>query len=501
MKIARTALVGLFAILGALLAAPAHADDWPMFGRTLGRNAVNPEKAPPTSWRVRIDDDAKPASKNVLWSSIMGSGHSYYGTCGDPVVVGARVWIGTNADVGKDAFYALNCLDAKTGKLLYQYRTPLHPQIGWERWLHTMGTSPAIEGDRMWFFTNRAEVVCLDLAPLNKGQGDPREVWKVDTRKEFGVYRTKSIFDCRFCSVAVHGDSLFVITGNGVNNWDGKGRVNADAPSLICLNKNTGKVIWSDNSPGDNILHGQFASPTVFTVNGKTQIVAPQGDGWVRSFDAATGKLIWKFDTNPPDAKWDPNGRGDRNYLPATAVFHDNRIFIGNGQEPEMRTGSAYLYCIDATKSGDISPCLADGQGKSKPNPASGEVWKYGSGGDRKTRIFNRTLSNVAIHEGLLLATDINGTVHCLDERTGKKYWTHETDSSIRTSPLIVDGFVYVGDEDGIVWIFQLAKEKKIVNQIETGHRIRASPVFANGVLYIASGHTVYAIAGDKCKE
>jgi outer membrane protein assembly factor BamB len=216
----------------------------------------------------------------------------------------------------------------------------------------------------------------------------------------------------------------------------------------------------------------------------------------VRSFDAASGKLIWKFDTNPPDTKWSAPFNSTRNYLPATAVFHNNRIYIGNGQEPECRGGPAWLYSIDATKTGDISPLLPDGPGKGKPNPNSGMIWKHG-GRDEKTKLllFQRTLSNVAIHNGLLIAVDIAGNIHCLDERTGKRHWVHETSSMIQGSPLIVDNKVYVGDNHGDLWIFELSKEKKLVNRIEMDWWIRSSPVYANGVLYVAAGRTLYAIA------
>lgn len=272
--------------------------------------------------------------------------------------------------------------------------------------------------------------------------------------------------------------------------------MNADAPSLICLNKNTGKIVWQDNSPGKNILHGQFASPTVITVNGKTQVVAPQGDGWVRSFDAATGKLIWKFDTNLPDAKWD-GGRGTRNYLPATAVFHDNRIFIGNGQEREWAGGPAWFYCIDATKTGDISPHLLDGTDKGKPNANSGMIWKYGGAHEKTKRpILYRTISNAAIHNGLLVTADVRGRIHCLDERTGKVHWVHDAESEICGSPLIVDNKIYLGADNGNVWIMQLGKEKKVLNRIEMVGMIRCSPVYANGVLYIATQSNLFAIAG-----
>ena len=30
-----------------------------------------------------------------------------------------------------------------------------------------------------------------------------------------------------------------------------------DAPSMICLDKNTGKLVWRNNDPGKNIMHGQ----------------------------------------------------------------------------------------------------------------------------------------------------------------------------------------------------------------------------------------------------
>ena len=281
----------LILLVGASFGSALHAEDWRMFGRDQSRNAVSPEKNPPTFWEVEetYSPNSGKKNKNILWSVRLGEGSSYYGSLGDPVVVNGQIWIGSNALVNKEPHYSFVCLDEKTGKRLYRYTVPEMP-FGSERFRHTMASSPLIEGDRIWFFNNRWEVVCMDLTPLRKAQGEPRTLWKVDTRTEFGVFRTKSIFDCRLCSVAIHKDWLYVITGNGVNAHTDK--LNADAPSLVCFDKNTGRMVWKDNSPGKNIYHSQFASPTVITINGMTQVVAPQGDGWVRSFDAATGKLI-----------------------------------------------------------------------------------------------------------------------------------------------------------------------------------------------------------------
>jgi outer membrane protein assembly factor BamB len=465
--------------------------DWPQFGRDRTRNAVSPEKDPPLWWQAgQIDDKGKALpDKNIRWTATLGSS-----TYGDPVVADGMVWIGTNNDVEKrkDAAVLL-CLDEKTGEELYRYVSPrLKGRV--HDWPHSsMACSPLIEGNRLWFTSNRCEVVCLDIGPLRNRIGQPRVLWKVDMREKLGVFPKGSPMAlARLCSIASYKDLIYVITGNGVD--EGNIRVPApEAPSLVCFNKNTGKVVWTDNSPGKNILHGQWASPLVIGIKGKAQVVAPQGDGWVRSFDAQSGKLIWAFDTNPKDAIW--RFRGTRNNLLATPVFYENRIYIGNGHYPEYESGEAWLYCIDPTKTGDISPELLAGPRKGKPNPNSGMVWKFG-GRDAKTKQlrFHRTVSNVAIHQGLAIAVDIAGQIHCLDARTGQRYWTHDSRNTILGNPLIIDGKVYVGRDD--VCILDLAKEKKVREPIEMPNTIDCSPIFARGTLYLATRNRLYAIAG-----
>ncbi len=76
------------------------------------------------------------------------------------------------------------------------------------------------------------------------------------------------------------------------------------APSIIALNKKTGKLAWEDNPVEDRILHGQWASPAVGKVGDVVQVVIGQGDGWVRGYDAQTGKRLWWFDMNPKDSVW-----------------------------------------------------------------------------------------------------------------------------------------------------------------------------------------------------
>ena len=360
------------------------------------------------------------------------------------------------------------CFRASDGKFLWQYLSPRlddqfqdFPGAG-------LNCSPLVEDDRLYVTTNRAEVVCFDIAPLRLNRGEPRQLWKLDMRKELGVSPAGPV--CPgigfLCSIgASYRGRIYVTTGNGVDE-DHTTAPAPEAPSLLCIDQATGKVLWSDNSPGKNLLHSQWSSPLVVEVAKRVQVVAAQGDGWVRSFDALTGELIWKFDTNPKSAVWKLGGRGTRNYLPATPVFHDGKVYIGNGQAELNGDGVGHLWCIDATrvpqnKEKDLSPVGDNFDPNAEVNKDSGLVWHYGGrtapGTDGRGFLFGRTMTSVVVHDGLVIATELFGTVHCLDAKTGKNCWTYDVQTTIVASPLLVDGKVFIADVDGNVTILAAA--------------------------------------------
>src|SRR5262249_28079892 len=101
-----------------------------------------------------------------------------------------------------------------------------------------------------------------------------------------------------------------------------------------------------------------------------------------------------------------------------------------------------------------------------------------------------------AVHSGLALLTDSGGYLHCLDAKTGQRYWTHDLEGSATASPLVADGKVSVGTENEMVVVLALAKTKQVLATIDMQARVRASAVFANGVLYVISGAKMFAIQG-----
>jgi outer membrane protein assembly factor BamB len=154
-------------------------------------------------------------------------------------------------------------------------------------------------------------------------------------------------------------------------------------------------------------------------------------------------------------------------------VFYKNRVYVPIGQDPEHGEGVGRLVCLDPTKSGEVT--------------SSALIWDY--------RGVYRSISTVSIdpETGLLFVGDFSGFVHCLDAETGKMYWTHDMKAHMWGSTLVADGKVYVGDEDGDFTVLAAAKEKKVLSETNLNAPVYATPVVANGVLYLASNTHLYA--------
>lgn len=447
----KSAMPVVLLLLGTL---PLISQDWPMWGGTPQRNMISSMKNLPVSWDVKT-------GKNIRWKADLGT-QSY----GNPVVAGGKVFVGTNNENPKNAAVKddkgiLMCFRESDGKFLWQAVTDKlspgndYPSVG-------VCSSPLVEGNRLYYVTNRGELVCLST-----DRADAAIIWKLDMMKELGVFQ----HNMANSSPTVWGDLLFLETSNGKDENDEK-IPSPKAPSFIAVNKSTGKVVWQDNSPGNGILHGQWSSPALGEVNGLMQAFFPGGDGWLYGFNARTGEKLWKFDLNPKDAVW-PKTRND---AIATPVFHDGRVYLAVGQDPEHGEGIGHMYCIDPSKGGDVTD--------------SGRVWHFDK--------IRRTISTAAVSDGLVYIADFSGFLHCLDAGTGKEYWSYDMLAAVWGSPLVADGKVYLGDEDGDVVVLQAGKELKKIAEINMGNSVYSSPVPAHGVLYIMTRNELYAIGEQR---
>ena len=534
--------LGALAVAGVLAVAPALAEDgdWNQWGGSASRNNA-PESGPlPIDWDPgQFDAETgawKPeTSRNIAWVAQLGS-QSY----GNPVVAGGKAYVGTNNGKGWIGRYPssvdLGCLlafNTNDGSFLWQDSSEKLPTGRVHDWpLQGICCSPYVEGDRLWYVTSRGEVKCLDTEGFRDGENDgpftgekmqgsdeSDTVWVLDMMKELGV----SQHNMCSCSVTAVGDLLFVNTSNGVDEGH-LNLPNAAAPSFLCVDKRDGKVLWADGSPGANVLHGQWSSPSYAVIDDVPQVIFGGGDGWVYGFDArgdnGKAKLLWQFDANPKESKYVLGGRADRNHIIGTPVIHDGLVYVAVGEDPEHGEGVGHLWCIDPTKRGDVSPELAVNvadptkslphrrnqavikeQGEvARPNPNSAAVWHYpgfdanGNGKLDFDETMHRTCGTVAIKDGLLVIPDFSGLVHCVDVKTGKPHWTHDMLAASWGSPMIADGKIYVGDEDGDISIFDLSAEKNLVAEVNMGNSVYSTPIVAGGTLYIANKSHLFAI-------
>jgi outer membrane protein assembly factor BamB len=454
-----------------LSASDPGSGDWPMWGGTPDRNMVSGMKGIPTSWDVS-------AKKNVKWVAELGSQ-----TYGNPVVAGGIVFVGTNNEAVRDPEIKgdkgiLMAFRESDGAFLWQ---AVHDKLAAGRandWpFQGICSSPLVENGVVYYVSNRGEVMALDPQGFRDGEndgpvkdeklsreGDADVLWRYDMMEELGVLQ----HNMANSSPVSHQNLLFVSTSNGQD----ESHVNVPspkAPSIIALDKTTGKLVWEDNSVGENILHGQWSTPAIGTVGGVVQVAVGQGDGWVRGYEALTGKKLWEFDTNPKDSVWPKT----RNEVISTPVFYDGLVYIANGQDPEHGEGVGHLYAIDPTKRGDVTK--------------TGLVWHY-----EKIR---RSISTAAIQDGLVYYPDFSGFLHCLDAKTGQVYWVHDMFAAVWGSPIVIDGKVYLGDEDGDVVVMQAGKEKKVIAEMNMGNSVYSTPVPANGALFIANRNQLFKIA------
>ena len=258
--------------------------DWTMWGGSVQRNMVH--------GLTDIDISFDPITgKNKSWEAKLGSV-----THGSPAVGNGKILIGTNNAAGyRQEVHPSNhdrgvllCFEEKTGEFIWQLtreKLAIGRSADWP--LQGICSTPVIdtENKRAYVVTNRCEILCLDMEGFKDGKNDGSYqsekdkdsndadiIWAIDMIDEFGVVPKFM----SACSPVLVGDHLFVVTGNGTDETS-LTIPSPRAPSFLCVDKNMGNVIWEDDSPGKEILHGQWASPAVGVVNGKPQVYMPGG--------------------------------------------------------------------------------------------------------------------------------------------------------------------------------------------------------------------------------
>src|SRR5207253_1913881 len=202
--------------------------------------------------------------------------------------------------------------------------------------------------------------------------------------------------DAAHSSILIRGDLLYVNTATGVDNTHKRVRA-PNASSLVVIDKRTGNLVARDDEHiAPDIFHCTWSSPSLGEVNGRPLIFFAGGNGVVYAFEAlayrdqpvvsgqssvAAGdsrpatdnavrrlKKVWQFDFDPTAPKRDiheylSNRREGPSDIYGMPVFYHNRVYVTGGGDVFWGKNEAWLKCIEATRTGDIT--------------TNGLVWSY----------------------------------------------------------------------------------------------------------------------------
>jgi outer membrane protein assembly factor BamB len=244
--------------------------------------------------------------------------------------------------------------------------------------------------------------------------------------------------------------------------------VNGVQGTFLCLDRD-GKVLW------ERSLHEEYGTVSGYggrvntpIVDGDLAIISSlnsswgaQGKGGHRyvAFDKRTGAVAWWAEPGekPLDTTYstpvvavvngvrlliDGNGDGgiyamkartgekvwgfklSERGINASVVFWKNKVYACHSEENIDSTAMGRVVCIDATGKGDVTK--------------THEKWRIDG--------LPAGYSSPAIHEGKLYLFDNFANLHAIDAETGKILWKHSVGTVMKASPVLADGKIYVSE-------------------------------------------------------
>ncbi len=428
-----------------ICASVAAGNDWP-YWRGPEQTGMTREKAAVTKWSIE--------GENLLWKVPVGGRST-------PVVMNGRVFMITPVGTQDTLQERVICLDAETGKSLWEYKfNVFHTDIVEARvgWTAPVGDP---ETGNVYVHGTGGELFCFNR--------DGQVLWKWSLEEEFGRY---SGYGGRLHTPMIDEDRVVISIVYILAGW-GTG-TQKSGHRYFAFDKKNGQLVWWAQ-PGAPPTDTTYSCPVAAVIDGKRMLVAPNADGNVYGMVARTGEKLWSFKLSK---------RG----LNTTPVVDGNFVYVTHSEENLDTTEMGRLVCIDASKRGDIT--------------GSGEVWRIDGIPDG--------YSSPAVANGRLYVAANGGKLHALEAKSGKELWTFDLGTVMKGSPIVTaDGVIYVGEVNGRFHILKDAGDH--CESLDAEHFVRddkaiveiyGSPAFANGRVYFTDRYSTYCFGSkEKSKD
>lgn len=423
--------------VAAVMCGAASGENWPQWRGPRG-DGIAHEKGLPAIWSK---------AKNVAWRTPLP------GRAGaTPCVWDDRVYLTSNE--GDDL--VLLCVAAGDGKMLWKRTVAGGNRDARSGEGNSASPSPSTDGKHVWVFFSTGVLACYSR------EGD--EVWKFDVADRFGN------LDIQFGMTStplLDGDALYLQLIHGAMKLGDQTRTG----KVVKLAKATGRTIWTV----DRVTDAQFeckhsyASPVLYRHDGREFLVV-HGADCTTGHALDDGRELWRFGgLNGPTAT-NPKANDNTFRFVASPAVAPGTIVI-----PTAKGGPTVAIRVKDDLRGDCS-------GKATVvrwvNPLTPDV------------------SIPLIADGLVYLLHKDGKLQCVDLETGADVYVRRTRTGQhRTSPLLVEGRIYFGSNDGWISAVKAGREFELLASIDLGgEAVTASLIVANGTLYVRSYEALYAI-------
>jgi outer membrane protein assembly factor BamB len=428
----------LFLLVLLVLNGALHAAEWPQFRGPDGQGHSTAKNLP-----IEFGE-----GKNIAWrTELPGKGWS------SPVIDGEQIWMTYAVDeplseeakkeklkkntgnqplqvVGTVRMHAI-CVNRTSGKIEHDVELLVEKDPQWTHALNSFASpTPVIEEGKLYCHFGAHGTACLNTKT--------REIlWRNTETKimhENGPGSSPVLFD----------DKL-------IFHCDG-----SDVQYIVALDARTGKIAWKKDRSGETNANPQlkkaYGTPIIAKIGGQNMVISPAAD-WLYAYDPANGEEIWKS----------PYG------------------VLGFSIVPRPVSGHGMVYMSTSFMQSELLAFKVEG---ASANPEI--VW-------RTKKSVPKMSSPLLVGDELYMFND-NGVVTCLDAKTGEALYSERLGGNIASSPLYADGRIYLGNQEGAVYVLEPGRKFKLLATNKLDGSIMASPAAVGEALFVRTEKSLYRI-------
>ncbi len=379
--------------------------------------------------------------ENVVWRHEEGS-------ISTPVIMDGRLFtLVRHAPGTTEESEKVICLDARTGKKLWEnifnvYLSDVPAErVGWSAVIADPVTNTVF-----------AHGVCGVFTAIDAATGKTQ--WQRSLHEEFGFLST---YGGRTNIPVVFED--LVIASAVVTGWGDTAR---PAHRFLGMDKATGDVRWMNGTkelPEDTT----YSTPSLAVLDGQAALVFGSSDGSIWNFQPRTGRAIWNFKLS-------------RRGINTPPLVDGETVYVSQSEENLDNTSMGLATAFKATGTGDIT--------------ATNRLWQ-------KKGVMDGRSMPVVLGDRVYFVED-GAKLHVFDKATGDLIGRPQKllGTIVRGSPLVANGKLYVCSTSGFHVIEPTTDGFKFVHRmrLEEEDEITASPIAADGLLYLVTGARIYCL-------